>query len=124
MSDQDDYLQELKEKYIKDNLLLTAKIGDIFTDIVTNDRKTFYQSQNMTTSINWYYLYTVIYVLLMLVFLALIMVANSNYSWKIKGVIFILFIAYPFFAYGIVLRIIGFGQHVSSLLPKNIYKDL
>jgi len=35
-----------------------------------------------------------------------------------------LFIIYPFIAYGIILRIIGFGQHVSSLLPKNIYKDL
>jgi len=123
MSDQDDYLQELKEKYVKENILLAGKIRNILTDIVTNDRKTYYQSQNLTSSMNWYYLYAAIYAVLLIIFLVLI-IKNNNYSWKIKTVIFLFFLGYPFFAYGIVLRILGFGQHVSTILPKNIYKDL
>jgi hypothetical protein len=72
---------------------------------------------------NWYYLYAAVYAFLLIIFLVLIIKSN-NYSWKIKVVIIILFLCYPFFAYGIVLRILGFGQHVSTILPKNIYKDL
>jgi len=123
-SDEDEYLQELKAKYMKENVLLANEIRGILTDIVTNDRKTYYQTQNMTTSMNWYYLYLIIYVILLIIFLILMIVKGTDYDWRFRVFISILFIIYPFIAYGIILRIIGFGQHVSSLLPKNIYKDL
>ena len=125
-SEEDEYLQELKAKYMKENILLANEIRGILTDIVTNDRKTYYQSQNMTTSMNWYYLYSIIYAILLVIFLGLMIVkgTNDNYDWRFKVFISVIFIIYPFIAYGIILRIIGFGQHVSSLLPKNIYKNL
>ena len=124
LENQEEYLIDLKNKYTKENKILTIEINSIFNDIVTNDRKTYYQSQNMTNVNGWYRLYNVIYVILFIIFLVLILTVSNKYSFKIKAVIIILFLIYPWIASFIIFRIIAFFQHISSLLPKNIYKDL
>lgn len=124
LEDQTRYLIDLKNKYIQENEELNKEINNIFNDINTNNRKTYYQEQNMTRINGWYTLYNVIYIILLVLFLAFILLADSKYSFKFKAFIFVLFLIYPWFANFIVFRIIMFFQHIISLLPKNIYKDL
>jgi membrane-associated HD superfamily phosphohydrolase len=124
LEQQEEYLYDLKNKYIKENDILTKKINYIFNDIVTNDRKTYYQIQNMSNVNAWYSLYKVVYIILLVIFFIFIFAVNSNYSFKVKAFIFLLFLIYPWVAGFFIFRIIAFFQHVASLLPKNIYKDL
>jgi hypothetical protein len=65
LEQQEEYLHDLKNKYIKENYELTMKMNYIFNDIVTNDRKTYYQNQNMTNINGWYSLYKVVYIILL-----------------------------------------------------------
>lgn len=124
LEDQTDFLKDLKEKYIEENAELNKEINYIFSDIATNNRKTFYQEQNLTRENGWYTLYSVIYIILLIAFLSAILLVNSKYSFMFKAFIFVLFLLYPFIASFIVFRIIMFYQHIMSLLPKNIYKHI
>jgi|APGre2960657423_1045063.scaffolds.fasta_scaffold92011_2 hypothetical protein len=121
---QDEYMQDLKEKYTEENAELSSEIKDIFNDIVTNDRKTYYQDQNITRSYAWYNLYIVIFIILIILFLIFIVLADSKYSYKVKIPVFIIFCAYPWISGPITFWLIGSFQHISDLLPKNIYKSL
>jgi hypothetical protein len=124
LKEQTDYLKDLKKKYIVENSELNNEINNTFNDIVTNDRKTYYQEQNMNRVNGWYKLYWAIYIILLIIFLVFILLADSKYSLKFKAFIFVLFIFYPWVANYIVFQIIGLLQRIGSLLPKNIYKDL
>jgi hypothetical protein len=124
LDSQHEYMKDLKKKYIEENAKLALEIKDIFTDIVTNDRKTYYQDQNMTREYGWYNLYSVIYIFFMFVFLICIFLADSIYSFKIKIGVFILLAIYPWIIIPILIKILGLFQHIVRLLPKNIYKDL
>jgi len=124
LDNQNEYMLDLKSKYIKENALLTLKIKDITTDIVTNDRKTYYQEQNMDRVDGWVRLYIAVYIILIIILLICILLANSKYSFKIKILIFIMFLLYPFVSKYIIIMILGGLKNVSELFPKNIYKDL
>jgi len=121
---QSEYMIDLKGKYIKENALLALKIKDITTDIVTNDRKTYYQEQNMDRVDGWFHLYIALYIILICILGICIMLANSKYSVFIKMPIFFLFLLYPFVSKYIIILVIGVFKNVSELFPKNIYKDL
>jgi hypothetical protein len=124
LDEQFENVQDLKNKYIKENAAIILEIKDTISDIVTNDRKTYYQDQNMTREYGWYNLYTIIYVIMMALFLIFIFSVDSNYSFKVKIFVFILFLLYPWISGPIVLRLMAGIQHISDMLPKNIYKDL
>ena len=124
LDSQNEYMVDLKNKYIKENAALTLKIKDISTDIVTNDRKTYYQEQNMDRVDGWYNLYTALYIILLVILLIAILLANSKYSFKIKIIVFLLFLLYPFVIKYIIIIVVGVLKNVSELFPKNIYKDL
>jgi hypothetical protein len=124
LDNQNEYMIDLKNKYIKENALLTLKIKDITNDIVTNDRKTYYQEQNMDRVDGWFHLYIAIYIILICILGICIMLANSKYSIFIKMPIFFLFLLYPFVSKYIIILVVGVFKNVSELFPKNIYKDL
>ena len=124
LDNQNEYMIDLKSKYIKENALLTLKIKDITTDIVTNDRKTYYQEQNMDRVDGWIRLYIAVYIILISILLICILLVNSKYSFKVKILIFIMFLLYPFVSKYIIIMIVGGLKNVSELFPKNIYKDL
>jgi hypothetical protein len=124
LESQNDYMQDLRNKYILENTRMKEEINGIFNDIVTNDRKTYYQDQNMTRVNGWYNLYTIIYVIMMIAFLIFIFLVDSKYSLKIKILVFLIFCGYPWFSKPIAVWIIARGQHIASLLPKNIYTTL
>jgi hypothetical protein len=121
---QSEYMIDLKNKYIKENAALTMKIKNITTDIVTNDRKTYYQEQNMDRVDGWFHLYIAVYIILFAILGICIFIANSKYSFKVKLFIFILFLLYPFVSKYIIILIVGVFENVSELFPKNIYKNL
>uniref|UniRef100_A0A6C0KVZ1 Uncharacterized protein n=1 Tax=viral metagenome TaxID=1070528 RepID=A0A6C0KVZ1_9ZZZZ len=124
LDQQFEHIQDLKKKYMKENAAMALEIKDTITDIVTNDRKTYYQEQNMTREYGWYNLYTIIYVIMMALFLIFIFSVDSNYSFKVKIIAFIIFFAYPWISGPIIFRIMAGIQHVSDMLPKNIYENL
>jgi len=115
---------ELYNDYEESITELNDEITGHKTTVVTNDRKTYYESQEIINVKFWQRIMLFIYYLLVIVFFLGIFLANSSYGFFKKFGIFLLLALYPFYA-GIiakgVMRVITF---ITDLLPKNIYKTI
>jgi hypothetical protein len=118
------HMVELYETYIEENANLKAKILSYGADLITNDRKTFYEVQNYDFLIIWFKVWRWIYFILLIVFTVGIFLSKSMYSLKVKIGLLSLFIIYPFVINYIVDYLLQFVAKIHSLLPKNVYTTL
>ena len=118
------YINNLYDSYVKENIYLKNKINSLIGDVTTNDRKTFYESQNYDYLLKYYKIYRWIYILLLITFFIAIFLADSSYSFTKKIIIFVLFLLYPIFITAIVYWIWKIILRIQELLPSNIYKSL
>ena len=115
-----DYYNEL----MNENAGLKKKLKDMQADIVTNDRKTYYEDQGIE-SLNFYsFIFMIIYIAILLGYVVCMMFKPSDFSFGKKIAILVFLILYFFFATPLFLFIIDFLKKVSEMLPKNIYKSL
>ena len=112
-------------KYKKENVELTKKIKEETNDILTNERKTYYQDQGID-NLKFYYFYflVTIYVICVLAFGIFNFIYPSQMSFIKRMVIFILFIILPFLSTWILGKLIWIVYSIYGLLPKNLHKTL
>jgi len=115
---------ELLKKYLEDNAELQDQINEINTDTVTNDRKTYYESQGYDKLKSWYKLFAWIYFFLLIIYFIGIFLAGSSYSFIAKFGILIALIIYPFVINYVVMFVYNSLHRIYSLLPKNAYITL
>jgi hypothetical protein len=118
------YVLELYNEYISKNNQLDTGIVDIRSDIVTADRKTFYETQNYDNLMKWYRIFKWIYILLLLAFFIGLFITKSDMSRTVKISAFIFLIIYPIVINYLVDFIIKSLKNAYNLMPKNIYKSL
>lgn len=118
------YVLELYNEYVSKNGDLDNSINLLSSDIVTTDRKTYYETQNYDNLMKWYYIFKWIYILLLLAFFIGIFIADSNSSRRVKIVAFIFLIIYPIAINYVVDVVTQSLQKAYALMPKNIYKSL
>jgi hypothetical protein len=116
---------DLYEKYLKENKMLIMKLKNNSTDIITNDRKTYYEDQGIN-SLNFYYYYILftVYIIVVLSFGAFAIGYPSQMSYKVKIGIFILLIILPFISTQILRFIIHTLHKIYNMLPKNSYTTI
>ena len=118
-------VEELNYKYKKENILLFNRLKKESNDIFTNDRKTYYEDQEIDLLKNYYsYILIVIYIIVVICFGVFSQIFPSQTTWKIKLGIFIFFIILPFISTLIFGKIIQLLYWIHSLLPKNVYKNI
>jgi hypothetical protein len=110
---------ELHDTYVDENTQLTKEIKQSGSDIMTHDRKTYYEQQNLTILKNWYKLWYWVYIILVIIFFVLIFTNQSKYSIYVKLALLLLFIFYNFIFYRFILFFIGVVTYIVNLLPKN-----
>ena len=118
------HILELFNGYVKSNESLKGELNGVQKDIVTNDRKTYYEYEHFTSMKNWYYLFKWIYIILVFVFILGMFLVRNSYSLKYKIFLLVIFILYPFVIDFIVLYLIQLSLRLYSLLPTNIYTNL
>jgi len=118
------HVLELHNNYVERNTDLEDKIKQTKTDIVTNDRKTYYEVQHAGYMQGWYHFFKWIYIILLFVFLIAIFAVKSSYSIYSKVIILALLVLYPFVIDRIVLSIMASLYSFYMLLPKNVYTTL
>jgi len=113
---------ELLMKYKKENGELFKDIKTETNDVLTNERKSYYEDQNIG-SLKFYYFYFLltIYVICVLCFAGFSLMYPSQSSWIVRFIIFILLLALPFFSTWILGMIIYLVYKGYNLLPKNVY---
>lgn len=115
---------EFVNKYVTSNENLNDKFTGVKQDIVTNDRKTYYEYEEYTMMKNWYYFFKWIYIILIVVFIVASFLIPNPYSLKYKFFLLALFILYPFVIDYIIIWVIHFFVRIYELLPTNIYTKL
>jgi hypothetical protein len=120
-----DYLEDLYDNYDTVNVGLKKDINKATGDVVTSDRKTYYESQNLTYLKNWYTTYKFIYIIIIIIFFIFLFVRKSEYSFVSRFFILIFFILYPIYITQSVFWIWNnVILRIWELLPSNIYKSI
>jgi len=114
---------ELYLKYKKENVQLIKDLKDETNDVLTNERKTYYEDQKIDglKGIYFYFLLTIYIICLIGFIIFSLMYSQSN--WKVKLASIIGFIALPFFSTWILGKIIYLIYKVYDMLHKNVYAE-
>ena len=137
------YTKELLDDYTEKNKEVKLLLRDRHGDILTNDRKTYYEADALQSLKQWYrlwwYLYYILVIVLVLAFilspskidvLSIVEINGKrmpmvNIDNIIKKTIaIILFIFYPYYIDYIVNWIKGVFLFVYNRIPKNVYNNL
>lgn len=115
---------ELYNTYVKKNKELEETIKSKNSDVLTNNRKTYYEDQQIDTLNSYYQLFFIAYAIIWVLFVVFIFVFPSPSS-KITliGIAFLLLI-YPLIGTQIFVFFFNLFHLIISIFPKNVYKDL
>lgn len=113
---------ELYLKYKKENVKLIKDLKDETNDVLTNERKTYYEDQKIDGLKGFYYYILLgIYIICLIGFIAFSLIYPSQTNWRVKLASIIGFIALPFVSTWILGKIIYLIYSAYELLPKNVY---
>jgi hypothetical protein len=114
---------DLYNKYKKENRKLFKEVKEEANDILTNERKTYYENQQ-NDYLNFYYFYflLVIYYIIVICFCVFSFIYPSQVNWKARVFIALIFIILPFFSTLLLGKFIELIYWLFDLLPKNVYK--
>ena len=118
------YVNDVLLQIMQNNEQLEKSIDETGNDILTNDRKNYYELENYATLEWWYKVWLYIYIFLLIIFTIAIFVTDSHFSFMSKIGILILFIAYIFITKPIILFTISILRTINSFLPKNVYLSI
>lgn len=117
-------IAELYLKYKKENVELVKELKKTSNDVLTNERKTYYQDQQSDVlKFYYYYIILLIYIICVVFFGAISFIYPSQTDWKIRFGIFLLFVFLPFIATRLLGFIIYIIYGIYYMLPKNVYKE-
>lgn len=118
------YTKELLANYLEKNKQLELELKESYGDILTNDRKTYYETDALNSLTLWYRLFWYIYYVLV-VMIVLAFIFSPIKLLKIqKLIISVLVIFYPYYIDYIVRWVYGLWKLLISRLPKNVYNNL
>ena len=114
---------DLYNQYKRENIEYSKQLKDETNDVLTNERKTYYEDQQ-NDGLNHYYYYVlfVIYIIIVICFAVFSLQYPSSFHWKTRGFILLIFIILPFISTWILGKIIQIFYLIFNLLPKNVYK--
>lgn len=117
------YMNDLLVNYLQENENMAKSLKKIRGDIITNDRKTYYEQQYIDGLEKWYWWYRVIYIIFIIIFIGLVFFKNKN-SWMIKILMILFFIFYPIFITPFIIYIINCIYYIIDFFPKNTFTSL
>ena len=118
------HIHELYGVYTKKNIDLDGNIKEVHSDVLTNDRKTFYEMGALEVLVNWNYFFLYMYFTFFAAFvLGIIFSENTLPKYQSISLAIILFF-YPFLISPIVQLLSGWVIYAGNLYPKNVYNSL
>jgi hypothetical protein len=115
---------DLYKKYKSENAVMKQKLKTLSSDLITNDRKSFYEDEAIERIKMYYYFLLLIYIFIVVVFFASIFLVDTNVTLSVRVGILILLIVYPFVSFWIYTLITQMINNIYVYLPKNVYTTL
>jgi hypothetical protein len=93
-------------------------------DISTNDRKSYYEDQELNDLRWWYIAYLILYLTLVVIYVVILFVTPSEMTRYKRAGLAVLLGLYVFFADYLAHALIALWSYIMSFLPKNVYLSL
>jgi len=116
---------ELYKNLKTENAQLKKDLTNKNSDVLTNDRKTYYENQEIDF-LDYIYKYVlqIIYWITVVVYFISVFVYPSQFNWKLKLAVLIVLIGLPFVSTWLLSMIMALIYKVYGFLPKNVYIHL
>lgn len=114
-------LYDLYSQYLEDNRILEKTYKEKSNDVLTNERKTYYEEQQIQNLHRYYYILLIIYVLTVMAFLIFSMFSSSNTTLATRIGMLVFFVILPFVSTWLLGVIVYILYWLYGLLPKNVY---
>jgi len=119
------YTKELYAVYLEKNKLVQNTIKNHHADVLTNDRKTYYETEALEDLQNWHTFFLSAFYLFAMPLFAFALITKSSFGFlSIRLLIVVIISIYPYYVGPIVLYIYGIFHSFWKQLPKNVYNDL
>jgi hypothetical protein len=115
---------ELKDKLAKEFIILKNKLKTKSYEVITNDRKTYYEDQENDNLLYYFYLLNAFYILLLVLFLILCFFRTSSYNWIYRLAIFVFLLLYYFIGSFLLGKVIEIINKLIDFFPKNVYTNI
>lgn len=121
------YMDDVLVQTVSNNAYTEQRVTQLTNDILTNERKSYYEQDKYNDLKSWYCIWFWVYIFLWVIYSLSLFLTNNQYSYlsiMSKVGLVISFIIYLFIAKFIVLLIISFIVFCTTLFPKNIYLQM
>lgn len=116
---------ELYTRHADENKELKNGLNNNHSDVNTNDRKTYYENQEIERLDSIYkYVLWPIYILTVVVYCIAAFLYPSTFNWKIKLAIAVFLVVLPFVSTFLLSLLVKGAYMIYGLLPKNVYLRL
>jgi hypothetical protein len=116
--------KELLASYVDENNKLKLKIKNTYGDIITNDRKTYYETNAFDRLRLWYNVFWYIFYFLVVILIISLFVVKNQFTLMKKIIIIILFIFLPYYTNYIFRFFYNIYKKLYNIFPKNVYNNL
>ena len=116
--------KDLLKEYLEKNQLLKIKLRERHGDILTNDRKTYYETDAYDRLVLWYRFFWWIYYIIVLMMILALIFSPVKLSVSEKIIYGVIFIFYPYYINYVVIWFYDKYLWIKSKIPKNVYNDL
>ena len=111
-------------KYKEENIKLFKQLKDETNDVLTNDRKTYYQDQGIDNlKFYYHYFFLLIYIITILAYIIYNFMYPSQVSILLRVLFLALMVLLPFISTWILGKIIAIIYDIYNWLPKNAHKQ-
>jgi hypothetical protein len=118
------HVVELYKKLVKENTILELALKNKTSDVLTNDRKTYYEDQSIDNLRFYHTIILIIYLIFLIGFAVSIFVFPSASSRGSLIAILVFFIIYPFICVRIFKFLYYIKDTIMGVLPKDVYSDI
>ena len=118
------YTKELYSVYLEKNQKIQKEIKGHHSDVLTNDRKTYYETEALESLTLWHTFFWYVYYIFVIPIFTFALVTKSSYHYLLNFIIEFMVLAYPYYIDFILRKIYGFFNSIWTQLPKNVYNDL
>lgn len=118
------YTSDLLDEYTEKNKAIKKDLEDNHGSILTNDRKTYYETNAIDRLKLWYKFFWYIYYFLVIVMIMSFILASSNIGVTNKVSIALFLLVYPYIIYYFLGFIYSIWKKIQTYFPKNVYNNL
>ena len=118
------YTDDLLNEYLKKNEKLIADLKDSRGIILTNDRKTYYETNAIDRLKLWYKLFWYIYYFLWIIISVALFMSPNELTIVKKLALIIGLLVYPYIINYIINWFYNLWYMISLRMPKNVYNNL